>query len=804
MRDAGEQRNGELVAKRPEAGDQLSVSHPENHAAGLTAVGVSMKRALNHMGPKRTAQTLLRLNQAEGFDCMSCAWPDPDPGHRHTAEFCENGAKAVAEEATTDRATPAFFAQHSIAELDSHDEHWLGQQGRITHPMIKRPGGTHYEPVDWDEAFELIGRQLNALASPDEAVFYTSGRASNEVAFAYQLFVRAYGTNNLPDCSNMCHESTSVALAESIGIGKASVTLEDVHSAKLLILAGQNPGTNHPRMLSALEIAKRRGAKIITINPLREAGLINFRNPQVPRGLVGKGTDLSDLHLPIKINGDLALFQALGSLLVEWDALDHDFIERHTHGFEAWRDHLAQLDWNFVEQTTGLSRAVITEVAAALRDSDATVFCWAMGLTQHHNAVATIKEVTNLALAQGNIGKPGAGLLPVRGHSNVQGDRTMGIWERAPQHFLDRIQAEFGFDPPREHGLDTVDSIRALRDGHAHVFIGLGGNFVQAAPDTEVTADALRQAALTVQVSTKINRSHLVCGDTALILPTLGRTEVDLQASGPQYVSVEDSTCSVHASRGPLKPASPELRSEVSIITAIAEATLGDRYGIDWAGMRADYRAIRHHIAKVVPGCESYEVNVDRPGGFVMPHPPRDSRTFPTKSGQAEFAVSAIEALQVPPGHLVLQTLRSHDQFNTTIYGFSDRYRGVEGGRLVVFVNADDLRDLGFADGDVVDLVTYWPEDDRVRRAKSFRIIAYDTPRGSAAAYYPETNPLVPLDSTAEGSNTPTSKSVIIRLERPGQGDSSSGAPGSDAAGGQDATGSDDSDKAYQQPHHLS
>jgi molybdopterin-dependent oxidoreductase alpha subunit len=744
---------------------RLTVSEPADHAAGIPAVAVALKRSLQRMGPRRSARTLLDLNQAEGFDCMSCGWPDPEPGHRHTAEFCESGAKAVAEEATTARATPEFFARHSIAELDEHNEHWLGQQGRITHPMIKKPGATHYEPIEWDAAFRLIAEQLNGLVSPDEAIFYTSGRTSNEAAFCYQLFVRAYGTNNLPDSSNMCHESSSFALAETIGIGKASVTLDDVHTARLLILAGQNPGTNHPRMLSALETAKRNGAKIIAVNPLREAGLINFRNPQKARGLVGKGTDLADLYLPIKINGDLALFQAWGSLLVEWGALDHDFIARHTRGFEDWRAHMSALDWDLVEATTGLSRRQITEAAELLRASDQTVFCWAMGLTQHHNAVATICEIVNLALAQGNIGKPGAGLLPVRGHSNVQGDRTMGICESPPANFLDRLQAEFGFEPPRKDGFDTVDSIRALRDGRAKIFIGLGGNFVQAAPDTEVTTAALRHAELTVQVSTKINRSHLVCGTTALILPTLGRTEIDMQASGPQVVSVEDSTCSVHTSRGPLPPASPHLRSEVAIVTGLAEATLGDRHGLDWRGMRADYRRIRRLITRVVPGCQTYEVNVSRPGGYVLPHPPRDSRTFPTESGRAEFTVSTIEALQVPPGHLILQTVRSHDQFNTTIYGFSDRYRGIEGGRQVVFVNPRDISELGFHDGEIVDLVTHWEGDDHVRRASGFRIVAYQTPRGSAAAYYPETNSLVPLDSTAAESNTPTSKSVIIRLE---------------------------------------
>jgi formate dehydrogenase major subunit len=764
----------------------LTVGHQKEYAAGVKAVSVSMQRALGHMGAKRTAQTLIKLNQADGFDCMSCAWPDPEVGHRHAAEFCENGAKAVAEEATTARATPELFATHSIADLDRHSEWWLGQQGRITQPMVKRPGATHYTPIDWDSAFELIAGELNALAGPDEATFYTSGRASNESAFAYQLFVRAFGTNNLPDCSNMCHESTSVGLAESIGIGKASVSIEDVYHAQLIIVAGQNPGTNHPRMLSALEIAKRNGATIVSINPLREAGLVAFKNPQTPKGVVGDGTKLTDLHLPIKINGDLALFQALGSLLVQWDAIDHEFVQHYTAGFEEWKAHVSAVDWDLVTEVTGLTREQITELAQLLRKSTATVFCWAMGLTQHRNGVATIREVCNLAFAQGNIGKPGAGLFPVRGHSNVQGDRTMGIWERPPQNFLDALQLEFGFDPPRVHGLDAVDSIRALRDGKAHVFIGLGGNFVQAAPDTEVVIEAMNRAALTVHISTKLNRSHLVCGRTALILPTKGRTEKDIQASGEQWISVEDSTCSVHASRGPLEPASPFLKSEVEIVCRIAEATLGDRYGINWKGMREDYSLIRQHIAKVVPGCESYEVNVRRPGGFVMPHPPRDTRTFATKSGRAEFVVSPVEVLQVPAGHLVLQTLRSHDQYNTTIYGLSDRYRGIEGGRKVIFLHPDDIKEFGFTDGQLVDIENHWPGGDVVRSVKEFRIVGYDTPRGSAAAYYPETSPLIPLDSTALESNTPTSKSVIVRLMPAGQGhdrqvaDASQGEVGSD------------------------
>ncbi len=734
-------------------------------------MAVSMKRAVEQMGVLRTAQTLLKLNQVDGFDCQGCAWPDPDPEHRHTAEFCENGAKAVTEEATLRHLNRRFFAQHSLSALAEKTDYWLGQQGRITEPMVLREGGTHYEPVTWDEAFGLVARHLSGLDSPDQAIFYTSGKTSNEAAFAYQLFARAFGTNNLPDCSNMCHESTSVALAETIGIGKGSVTLHDVETADLLLVVGQNPGTNHPRMLSALEKAKQRGAKILAINPLREAGLVRFKNPQTPRGLVA-GTGLADLHLPVRVNGDLALFQAFGSLLLKWGAVDRDFIEQHTHGFVAYADHMSRLDWAEVERATGLDRALIEEAAAMLRDSSATVFCWAMGITQHRNSVATIKEFVNVALLQGNIGKPAAGLCPVRGHSNVQGDRTMGIWERAPAHFLDALRDEFAFEPPREHGLDTVASVQALRDGKAKVFFAMGGNFVSAVSDTAVTEDAMRRADLTVHVSTKLNRSHVVTGAEALILPALGRSEKDRTGGREQRVTVEDSMSAVHASKGPLKPASKHLRSEVDIICSLAEAVAatgdaGDPLArIPWADFRSDYRAIRRRIANVVPGCAAYDEKVEQPGGFVLPHPPRDSRTFHTKHDLALFSVSPLEILEVPEGRLLLQTLRSHDQFNTTIYGLDDRYRGVKGGRRVVFVHPDDISHLGHTDGDMVDLVSEWTDGSQ-RRAPDFRIVAYEQPVGCAAAYYPETNPLVPLESTAEGSNTPTSKSVIVRLEPP-------------------------------------
>ncbi|GAC1531089.1 MAG: FdhF/YdeP family oxidoreductase [Marmoricola sp.] len=780
---------------------ELKVTHPEDHAAGPTAVAVSMKRALGSMGVRRTAQTLLQLNQVDGFDCQGCAWPDPAPEHRHTAEFCENGAKAVTDEAMLRKADHNFWAAHSIEELHGRTDFWLGQQGRITEPLVLREGGTHYEPISWDDAFALIAKHLKGLDSPNEAVFYTSGKVSNEAAFAFQLFVRAYGTNNLPDCSNMCHESTSVGLAEVIGIGKASVTLDDVHNAELLVIAGQNPGTNHPRMLSALEIAKNNGAKIIAINPLKEAGLVRFKNPQKPKGVVGHGTAMADLYLQVRINGDLALFQAIASLLLEWGTLDHDFIEQHTYGFETYAEHLRALDWDLVLEATGLSRGQIEEAARMIAASRKTVYCWAMGVVQHRNGVANVKEISNLAFLQGNIGKPGAGLFPVRGHSNVQGDRTMGIWERPPAHFLDALRDEFGFEPPREHGLDAVAAVKAFRDGRAKVFFGLGGNFVTAMSDTTVTENALRKADLTVQVSTKPNRSHVVHGREALILPPLGRSEKDLTGGRPQRVTVEDSVCSVHASHGPLEPASAQLRSEVDIICTMARATLGDRYSIPWEEFRNDYSQLRRRIGRMVPGCVGYEEKVDQPGGFVLPHPPRDTRTFETDVNRAVFTVSPTEVLQVPEGRLLLQTMRSHDQFNTVIYGLDDRYRGIKDGRQVVFVSPSDIAAHGLRDGQHVDIISEW-DDGSTRKVERFRIVSYDTPKGCAAAYYPETNALVSLDSKAVGSNQPAYKSIVVRLVP--------SIPDAPAKGRPEGTTTDESPdtgdepKRYVAPPHLS
>ncbi|USX48593.1 FdhF/YdeP family oxidoreductase [Lentzea sp. HUAS12] len=745
----------------------IEVSTPKTWAAGIPGVLVSLDRAVEQMGVGRTVKTLRLLNQREGFDCPGCAWPEPQ-GHRKMAEFCENGAKAVAEEATKRRIGPAFFAEHSIESLRTKTDYWLGQQGRITEPMVLRPGATHYTPIAWDEAFTLIADELNALPTPDEAIFYTSGRTSNEAAFLYQLLVRSFGTNNLPDCSNMCHESSGSALNETIGIGKGSVSIKDFDLADLIVVIGQNPGTNHPRMLSALEDAKKNGAKIIAINPLPEAGLMRFKNPQNVAGVVGRGTALSDEFVQIKVGGDQALFQAIGHLLLQWDQLDKTFIEAKTHGFEAYAESLRELDWDRVLTATGLTREQITRVAGMFVDSKATIACWAMGLTQHKHSVPTIREITNVMFLRGMIGKPGAGLCPVRGHSNVQGDRTMGIYEKMPEFFLKALEIEFGISVPRKHGYDTVDAINAMRHGRGKVFIAMGGNFVSATPDTPVTEKALEQCSLTVHVSTKLNRSHVVHGRTALILPALGRTESDVQHSGEQFVTVEDSMSVVHRSRGRLAPASEQLLSEVSIVCRLARRTLGAAHPVAWEEFEKDYDVIREHISRVVPGCADYNTRVRQPDGFVLPHPPRDSQEFATTTGKANFTANEMTVIDVPEGRLLMQTLRSHDQYNTTIYGLDDRYRGVKDGRRVVFVNPEDVAALGFSDGQMVNIVSEWKDDPTgvvERRADSFRIVAYSTARGCVATYFPEANPLVPLDSKADISGTPTSKSVIVRLE---------------------------------------
>ncbi|MGX1626767.1 FdhF/YdeP family oxidoreductase [Streptomyces albidoflavus] len=749
--------------------DDLSVTPPKTWATGVPAVTHALEYALGQTSVRRTALTLLNINQAKGFDCPGCAWPEPAPGKRHRNEYCENGGKHIADEATSRRVTAGFFREHSIAELDTKSDYWLNQQGRLTEPMVKRPGATHYEPLGWDEAFGILADELRSLASPDEALFYTSGRLNNEAAFLLQLFARAYGTNNLPDCSNMCHESSGSALGETLGIGKGSVSLDDIHEADLVFVVGQNPGTNHPRMLSALEETKRNGGQVVAVNTLPEAGLMRFKHPQKARGVIGRGTEIADQFLHIRAGGDLALFQALNLLLLEAEdeapgtVLDHAFIASDTTGFEAFAEHARKTRWEDVLEATGLTREEIEEVHRRVLASRKVIVCWAMGLTQQKHGVPSIREIVNFLLLRGSIGRPGAGVCPVRGHSNVQGDRTMGVWERMPREFLDALGREFSFTPPAHHGLDAVDSIRAMRDGRASFFLGVAGNFVRATPDSEVTEAALRRCRLTAQISTKLNRSHTVCGETALILPTLGRSDRDVQEGGLQFYTVEDSMSEVHASRGRLAPASPHLLSEVAIISRLARRTLGDEPAIPWEEFERDYGTIRDRISRVVPGFEEFNARVDRPGGFTLPNPVNEG-VYPTPSGKAVFTRNEFTMLRAPEGHLILQTLRSHDQWNTVPYAMNDRYRGIHNARRVVLVNPADLAALGLADRDLVDLVGVW-EDGRERRAPAFRVVSYPTSPGSAAAYYPETNVLVPLDSVADISNCPTSKGVVVRLE---------------------------------------
>ncbi|MEU6113483.1 FdhF/YdeP family oxidoreductase [Streptomyces sp. NPDC047117] len=750
----------------------LAVTPPKTWATGAPAVAHALKYALGQTSPRRTALTLLNINQAKGFDCPGCAWPEPGAKERHKNEYCENGAKHIADEATSRRVTADFFRQHTVSELAEKSDYWLNQQGRLTEPMVKRPGADHYEPIGWDEAFDLLATELRALDSPDEALFYTSGRLNNEAAFLLQLFVRAFGTNNLPDCSNMCHESSGSALNETLGIGKGSVSLQDLYEADLVFVVGQNPGTNHPRMLSALEETKRNGGRVIAVNPLPEAGLLRFKHPQKARGVIGRGTEIADRFLQIRPGGDLALFQGLNRLLLEAEdaapgtVLDHDFIEKHTTGFADFAEHARKVSWDDILDATGLSREEIDRVHEMVLASKKVIVCWAMGLTQHKHGVPTIREVVDFLLLRGNIGRPGAGVCPVRGHSNVQGDRTMGIWERMPQRFLDALEREFGFTPPTKHGLDSVDAIRAMRDGSAKFFLGVAGNFVRATPDSDVTERAMRRCSLTAHISTKLNRSHAVCGETALILPTLGRSDRDIQGGVEQFITVEDSMSEVHASRGRLAPASEHLLSEVAIIGRLARRTLGDSPDIPWEEFERDYSTIRDRISRVIPGFHDFNARVAEPGGFRLPNPVNEG-VFPTPSGKAVFTRNDFEAPQVPEGHLLLQTLRSHDQWNTIPYAMNDRYRGIHNARRVVLVNPADLAALGLADRDEVDLVSVW-RDGAERRAPAFRVIPYPTTPGSAAAYYPETNVLVPLDSVADISNTPTSKSVVVRLEPTG------------------------------------
>ncbi|MFA3790867.1 FdhF/YdeP family oxidoreductase [Aliiglaciecola sp. SL4] len=761
--------NGKSPSFDPQDSQRIEISSPKEWAAGIPAVISAYKNVTSKAGPFKGTRLLSDLNQIEGFDCPGCAWPDP-LNKRATFEFCENGAKAVADEATTKRADAEFFAKHSLRQLAEKSDRWLNDQGRLVEPMWLPEGAEHYQPIDWESAFELIGKQLNALDNPNQAAFYTSGRTGNEAAFLYQLFVRKFGTNNLPDCSNMCHESSGVGLSETIGVGKGTVSLEDLEHAEAIFVFGQNPGTNHPRMLGTLQDAKRNGAKIVAINPLDETGLKRFKNPQEVSGVIGRGTPLRDLYLPVRINGDVALLKGLCKVLIERDnlgqpILDHEFIEQYCHGFDAFKTDMEQTSWQDIENGSGLTQALIEQAADIACQSKKTICCWAMGMTQHKNAVANIQLMTNFLMLQGNLGKPGAGVCPVRGHSNVQGDRTMGIWEKPNPELLDALEAEFSFNPPRENGVDAVETVYGMQQGEIKLLFALGGNFFRAMPDHQACEQGLSQCELTVQVSTKLNRSHLYTGKQALILPALGRTEIDTQVSGVQTITVENSMGVIQTSHGKIPPASNLLKSEVDIIAQLAQRTLKND-SLNWLALRDDYRLIRDHIGNVIPGFENFNQRIDELGEFVLPNGVRDARVFVTPTGKANFIVHSIDNVAVPEGCLLMMTIRSHDQFNTTVYTNNDRYRGIRGTRKVLFINKQDIAELGLHSGQKVNIRSHWPNDKAsIREVTDFELVEYGIPRGCAAAYYPETNDLIPIDSVADKSNTPAYKSVVISLQ---------------------------------------
>ena len=755
-------------SENPETLLKLKLTKPSDAAAGITGVGVAVRHVFSEMDPVRGVKALFKLNQKGGFDCPSCAWPDPDDERSPLGEYCENGAKAVAEEATTKRLTADFFAKNSVADLSQLNDYEIGKKGRIAEPMYLAEGATHYQPISWDNAFAKIANHLNKLNSPHEAVFYTSGRTSNEAAFLYQLFAREFGTNNLPDCSNMCHESSGVALNESVGIGKGSVKLEDFYEADVIMIIGQNPGTNHPRMLSALQKAKEAGSTIISINPLPETGLVAFKDPQSLKGALGIKAKLTDIFLQVKINGDLPLMQALEYLMLQEEmknpgtVLDPEFIENHTHGFEDWKNNILKQDFNWLVENSGISMSQIQETFEAIKHKKKIIACWAMGLTQHKNAVDTIKEVVNLLIAKGSIGKKGAGTCPVRGHSNVQGDRTMGIYEKPSKVFLDNIEKSFGFKPPHEHGYDVVDCINAMHQGKAKVFIAMGGNFLSATPDTLYTGEALNRCDLTVQVSTKLNRSHLITGKEAIILPCLGRSDEDSLNGELQFVTCENSMGVIQMSKGMLKPVSSNLLSEPMIVCKLAKAVLGEKSVVKWDWYMEHYDNIRWDIERTILGFDHYNDRSRLPGGFYLPNSAREGE-FKTITGKANFNVANFEPTKYGDDELMMMTIRSHDQFNTTIYGLDDRYRGVHNERRVIFMNAKDIEKFGFKSGDKVDLYNYHGGKERV--ARNFIIIEFSIPEGCTATYFPETNVLVPIDSVADKSNTPTSKMVVIKLK---------------------------------------
>ena len=756
-------------AEPPETFTGMRLGSPKLMAAGIPAVISSMKHVFGEAGIIRGLTALAHLNQKGGTDCPSCAWPDPDDERSRIAEYCENGAKAIAEEATSKSLTATFFRDHSVYDLSLLSDFELGRKGRIAQPMFLAENATHYAEISWEEAFQKMAVHLNNLKSPDEAIFYTSGRTSNEAAFLYQLFIREYGTNNLPDCSNMCHESSGVALSESLGIGKGSVKLEDFYETDVILILGQNPGTNHPRMLSALKKAKKNGAIIIAVNPIIETGLVGFANPQELKGVLGMNTKLTDIYLQVKLNGDKAFLKALMIRLLQEEeknpgqVFDVEFIKEKTAGYDAFIENLKQLDYKKLLKISGIAEKQLEEVVEIFVTKKNIIACWAMGLTQHKNAVETIQDVVNLLLLKGSIGKPLAGTCPVRGHSNVQGDRTMGIYEKPSPIFLQNLERVFGFKPPQHHGYDVVESIHAMHEKKAKVFICMGGNFLSASPDTNYTAKAIQNCDLTVQVSTKLNRSHLIHGKESLILPCLARTDFDIVNGQEQFVSVENSMGVVQSSKGSIPPISNKLLSEPTIVCHLAKATFGEKTKVNWDQYLKHYDFIRDAIELTIPGFADYNARVRMRGGFYLPNSVRLNE-YKTNTGKANFTVSQVEEIPLQSHEYLMMTIRTHDQFNTTIYGLNDRYRGIYNERRVVLMNKEDRIEAGLLPNDIVDIYNFHEGIERV--ARHFLITDYNIPRQCIATYFPEANVLVPIRSTAKKSNTPTSKSVVVELRK--------------------------------------
>lgn len=752
----------------PEDLTGIELSKPSSAAAGITGVTVAMKHIATETGLWKGLQVLSKLNQKDGIDCPGCAWPEP-PHRSAVAEYCENGAKAIAEEATEKRCDIGFFAEHSVEEMSFWSDYKIGKSGRVTHPMYLPKGGSYYQPISWSAALDIIADELKSCKNPNEAVFYTSGRTSNEAAYLYQLFIRLFGTNNLPDCSNMCHESSGVGLSETIGIGKGTVTVEDIYDAEVVLVIGQNPGTNHPRMLSALQKCKANGGIIVHINPLPETGTTKFVNPQNPIDVITGGTKIADHFLQVKIGGDLALLKGLIYFIFEEEkkhpgvVIDSEFIEKNTQEYQEFKEALSNFDVKEAVAESGISEAQMRKIGSILSANKKIISCWAMGVTQHKYAVNTIREIVNIHLLRGAIGIKGAGLCPVRGHSNVQGDRTMGIYEKPKKEFIDALKNHYNIQFPYEHGYDVVESIEAMEEGKVRVFFAMGGNFISATPDSERTGLAMQKCSLTVQVSTKLNRAHLVTGEHALILPCLGRTEKDLQNGIPQFVTVENSMGVVHSSQGILEPASHHLRSEPAIVCMLGKRIFGNTDVLKWDDWQSDYDLIRNEIEAVIPGFNDFNTRVKKPEGFYLPNGPRKG-IFTTASGKAHFTINPIPKYHIPDGYFIMMTIRSHDQYNTTIYGLDDRYRGIKNERRVVLMNKQDIVTLNLREKELVNLIS--DADGISRSANHFHVIPFDIPKGCVATYFPETNCLVPLKSVAEKSNTPMSKFVPVRLEK--------------------------------------